>query len=464
MGSKVKSNGYSVVPRMLSHCAEKGREAEEIRKRMIDDLTNELRPTQENLSYYKTKMSESIKKFERIHNKIERWREDCKQYSVLEELFHSQADELANLKELQRTTNILLLRVRAESAEIITKNYALVEKLKYAKKLNETANEEGAVSSDQIVFVSSQLMPVTVKPHDGAKLPGKVGKKATKIMNAKERCAVKGGESMSTVSKESLKHLTELYKETCKRYEDYIRNLMEFYEEAEIEEINRQKTIENLKTLLEARAHAVEHRIFCITKEFQKVNEEFYCNKEIWQTERERLIDSVNKLCTYVTNGKAFSEEWTIYGGGSSTQRTLSEEIAEEHSELEKKLKAYKDKYETLVEENDWSKSNAERRQILLQKKLGKLGSEIMMQMKNYKELDRRQKLEVEGFLNEIKILQNHLKNVERKITRGCGKDCFVTTSEGSKATERTVHNVKKIRKVINDLLYNLSVMQSDLC
>ncbi|XP_049953118.1 uncharacterized protein LOC126469854 isoform X3 [Schistocerca serialis cubense] len=153
MGSKVKSNGYSVVPRMLSHCAEK-------------------------------------------------------------------------------------------------------EKLKYAKKLNETANEEGAVSSDQIVFVSSQLMPVTVKPHDGAKLPGKVGKKATKIMNAKERCAVKGGESMSTVSKESLKHLTELYKETCKRYEDYIRNLMEFCEEAEIEEINRQKTIENLKTLLEARPMA----------------------------------------------------------------------------------------------------------------------------------------------------------------------------------------------------------------
>lgn len=88
-----------------------------------------------------------------------------------------------------------------------------------------------------------------------------------------------------------------------------------------------------------------------------------------------------------------------------------------------------------------------------------------MTYLKNkYDDLDRRRKLEAEGFYNDIRILRGRLKDIEKSVKKFClkqvssqiayptNKDLFVTARETRTQSQQLEEELRDVKRKIEEI------------
>lgn len=255
---------------------------------------------------------------------------------------------------------------------------------------------------------------------------------------------------------------TKLSKEQIDSLMEDRRTRMEEYETQRLKDANLIKQLE--EKLLQT-----QNLLHESTKDFLDSKYEFRSFERKWMTEKDRLLQELDKSARH----EAIKEDEILFVAQEQSTAladeerkryeaeidSLNEQIKQSHQLSEmyrEQVIKFEDELSKLREQGDVTKDVFKDRQDRMAKKLQIVND-------RYKELEKRRNMEIEGFKNDMKLLRQKLKSVEKqlfKVTIGytaCDeidvlKDVHETTVRSREMQGELNHLKAKIYSLENDI------------
>ncbi|XP_054487883.2 coiled-coil domain-containing protein 77 isoform X3 [Agelaius phoeniceus] len=356
----------------------------------IGERLAHLNPSHELLDYYRKKIADFDEEHEELVKRLEKYKQTYDEQHQLQWEVRHLEEEVAELQKALSDMQVYLFQEKEQVLRLYSENDRLkLRELEDRKKIQQLLAILGADEGEITYFHKEPPHKVTVlqrppetQEQDDVSSTGtekNASKAAAKV--EKLRSSQRDQKDNDTLLLQ-VKALQAQIEEQTRLTKEQVESLLEDRRiQMEEAEVRHQKDQDKIKAITE-KLHKTQNLLYESTRDFLQLKFDARANEKAWMAEKDSLLRKLSKDLDQL----AFSTE-----SGQKKQ-----------TELKKMLQG----------SDGASKSHSKE----IKERSEKMGKRLKLMTQRCEALEKRRNLEVEGFKNDIKQLQQKLKDVEKKI------------------------------------------------
>nr|XP_054487883.1 coiled-coil domain-containing protein 77 isoform X2 [Agelaius phoeniceus] len=356
----------------------------------IGERLAHLNPSHELLDYYRKKIADFDEEHEELVKRLEKYKQTYDEQHQLQWEVRHLEEEVAELQKALSDMQVYLFQEKEQVLRLYSENDRLkLRELEDRKKIQQLLAILGADEGEITYFHKEPPHKVTVlqRPPETQEQDD-VSSTGTEKSASKAAAKVEKLRSSQRDQKDNdtlllqVKALQAQIEEQTRLTKEQVESLLEDRRiQMEEAEVRHQKDQDKIKAITE-KLHKTQNLLYESTRDFLQLKFDARANEKAWMAEKDSLLRKLSKDLDQL----AFSTE-----SGQKKQ-----------TELKKMLQG----------SDGASKSHSKE----IKERSEKMGKRLKLMTQRCEALEKRRNLEVEGFKNDIKQLQQKLKDVEKKI------------------------------------------------
>eukprot|EP00731_Ephydatia_muelleri_P001126 Em0001g1126a len=445
----------------------------------INERLSQLRPSRELLEYYRQKLTEYDNEYAELLKKLEKYKCAYEQVHKSQWEIQQREDEITELQHALSDMQVFLFQEREHVLRLYAENDRLkIRELEDRKRIQHLLSLTQPVTADVTYFHKEPPAKVLVEQHTRKKLQGKdnvadshilgrgPGGHKAKMAATEDRVC----EDDSCLDKESLMLTVEALKaqleEQTKLCKEQVDSLLEDRRvRTEETESLHQKDTDKIKNLTD-QLHMTQNLLYDSTKDYLELKYELRAKERSWMTDKDQLLQKLDRChqldLTSNTDpaiGTAFA---TTSPSMHSAKQTSIVNLQQQLEQTQQLADNYREQCIKMEEELSKLREESEASKHLFQQRTEKVSKRLGLMNARYEALEKRHALEIEGYKNDIKLLRQRLRELEKqlyKLTATLGGDKDVQILQQVK---KTATNSKKLLGDLQQLKAKMYSLEND--
>ncbi|XP_021930400.1 coiled-coil domain-containing protein 77-like isoform X2 [Zootermopsis nevadensis] len=426
-----------------------------------------LTPTKELLLHYRKKILQLNNDYQDLMEKVDQ----CQSISNLN--FQSQKDlerRNSEVSKLQKTVSDLQVYMQQEREQVLrlySENDRLQiraaedhKKIAFLLSLNRMTEHD-------VLYLSSlpqhRIVPRVERSqfnHNVRDMNGRLKQgTSNNLAGVSGHLDPKGGCEEATA-------LSAQLEERFKIHRNQVLSLLKDREISWKERSVEQKRLGDQVSVLSERLKDTQDQLCDVTKELVKVKKDSGINELNWITEKNRLLQNL-ELCQEIIG--EFYPSASESGNGlklKSSQQLCAQvdHLKDQLKERDNLVSMYQEQYIQLNEEAAKLREQLDISKKMFREQVQKLAGQVTYLKKKYNDLDRRRKLEAEGFCSDIKILRGRLQDIEKNVKKFFRKqvspqasyptnnDLFLAARETRTQSQQLERELRDIKRKVEEI------------
>ncbi|XP_060101746.1 coiled-coil domain-containing protein 77 [Heteronotia binoei] len=445
----------------------------------INERLAYLRPSRELLEYYRKKIAQFDEEHEELVKRLEKYKATYDEQHKLQWEMRQREEEIAELQKALSDMQVYLFQEREHVLRLYAENDRLkIRELEDRKKIQHLLALMGTDNGEITYFHKEPPHKVTIpqrltKSRDSYERNGNSTLK-TGIKSSASKPTAKGGKSESAERCQrdnqtlllQVEALQAQLEEQARLAKEQLEALLEDrrirIEEAQVQ---HQRDQDKIKDLTE-KYNKAQSLLYESTRDFLNLKFEARTNEKSWMAEKDCLLRRLDKRKagpkrSRVRSGRAVpvmsDNPWLFKSQLQALQGQLMQE--------ERLANMYREQCVALEEELAKIREEGDIGRELFKERSEKMGKRLQLMTKRYEALEKRRGMEVEGFRNDIRLLQQRLRDVEKqlfKVTMTVGPDQDLAilheVRQGNRKTQKIQGELKNLKSKIYSLENELRV------
>ncbi|NWR20522.1 CCD77 protein, partial [Emberiza fucata] len=383
----------------------------------IGERLAHLNPSHELLDYYRKKIADFDEEHEELVKRLERYKQTYDEQHQLQWEVRHLEEEIAELQKALSDMQVYLFQEKEHVLRLYSENDRLkLRELEDRKKIQQLLAILGADEGEITYFHKEP-------PHKASSIctEKSTSKAAAKV--EKLRSSERDQKDHDTLLLQ-VKALQAQIEEQTRLTKEQVESLLEDRRiQMEEAEVRHQKDQDKIKAITE-KLHKTQNLLYESTRDFLQLKFDARANEKAWMAEKDSLLRKLSKdldqLAFSTESGqKKQTELKKMLQGSDGASKSHCKEIKLLQDKLvqEKHLShMYREQCVSLEGEVARIREERDAGKELFQERSEKMGKRLKLMTQRCEALEKRRNLEVEGFKNDIKQLQQKLKDVEKKI------------------------------------------------
>ncbi|XP_074395041.1 coiled-coil domain-containing protein 77 isoform X2 [Zonotrichia albicollis] len=398
----------------------------------IGERLAHLNPSHELLDYYRRKIADFDEEHEELVKRLEKYKQTYDEQHQLQWEVRHLEEEIAELQKALSDMQVYLFQEKEQVLRLYAENDRLkLRELEDRKKIQQLLAILGADEGEITYFHKEPPHKVTVlqRPPETHEQDD-VSSTGTEKSASKAAAKVEKLRSSDRDQKDDdtlllqVKALQAQIEEQTRLTKEQVESLLEDRRiQMEEAEVRHQKDQDKIKAITE-KLHKTQNLLYESTRDFLQLKCDARANEKAWMAEKDSLLRKLGKdldqLAFSTESGqKKQTELKKMLQGSDGGSKCPSKEIKLLQDKLvqEKHLShMYREQCVSLEGEVARMREERDAGKELFQERSEKMGKRLKLMTQRCEALEKRRNLEVEGFKNDIRQLQQKLKDVEKKI------------------------------------------------
>ncbi|XP_028398129.1 coiled-coil domain-containing protein 77-like [Dendronephthya gigantea] len=445
----------------------------------INQRLGHLKPSRELLEYYRKKIAEYDGEHENVTRKLEEYKCTYEEQHKMHWEMRQREEEIKELQKALSDMQVYLFQEREYVLRLYAENDRLkIREIEDRKRIQHLLTLTHPLGGEITYFrKKTSEKPVVVK-HKNVKgrnaLEGRGPgghKKDPTQQTSRSKTHAHGNVSPTPEEDNQtlllqIESLQAQLEEQTKLSREEIEGLLED-KRVRNEEHNAstERDQDKIKSLTE-KLHQTQDLLYQSTKDFLELKYDLRARERQWMIDRDRLVQEIEHFRQQVdVSGSSVLEATGVSVEPQVAQLQTIQSLKDQVEQAQKLADMYREQCIGLEDELGRIKEETDVGRELFKERNDKVSRRLTLMNQRYNALEKRRTLEVEGFKNDIKMLRNKLKNVEKhlfKVTVDVPIDGDVdqevlrnvhATTARSKYLVGELHHLKaKIYSLENDL------------
>uniref|UniRef100_A0A8C5UBR9 Coiled-coil domain containing 77 n=1 Tax=Malurus cyaneus samueli TaxID=2593467 RepID=A0A8C5UBR9_9PASS len=379
----------------------------------VSERLASLNPSQELLEHYRKKIADFDEEHDELIKKLEKYKQTYDDQHQLQWEVRHLEEEIAELQKALSDMQVYLFQEREQVLRLYSENDRLkIRELEDRKRIQQLLalvgtdeevtyfRKEPAQKASSICRTLLWIVARVSKPEGPERYPRD---DETLLLQVKSLQA-------------QIEEQTRLAKEQVEALLEDRRIQMEEFE------VRHQRDQDKIKTLTE-KLHKTQNLLYESTRDFLQLKFDARANEKAWMAEKDSLLRKLGKdldqLVFSAESGKKKPSEVKLFQPSNGASKPSSREIKLLQDKLmqEKHLShMYREQCVSLEGEVARMREERDAGKELFKERSEKMGKRLKVMTQRCESLEKRRSMEVEGFKNDIKHLQQKLKDVEKQI------------------------------------------------
>ena len=442
----------------------------------LSERLGQLRPSRELLEYYRQKIAEYDGEYEKLLKKLEKYKCTYEHVHKSEWEIRQREEEIAELQKALSDMQVFLFQEREHVLRLYAENDRLkIKELEDRKRIQHLLSISQPVNSETTYFFQDKPASVVIQQHrkktTAAQVAGRGpgGHKTPQTNSDRARdtecCNHEDHESL-LLTVEGLKAQLEEQTRLCKEQVDALledrRVRLEEYQALQDRDTERIKA-------LDQQLHKTQRLLYDSTKDYLELKYTSRAREREHMSERDELLRRLDKV---KEDSDAREGIDPVLGVSISREpsrhrrpRDPGPSVKELHLQLEQTQQLadnYREQCIAAEEELARIKDETEASRGLFKQRTDKLTKRLGLMNARYESLEKRKALEIEGYKNDVRLLRQRLKEVEKqlyKLTLSLtgDQDMQILTQ-----VKKTASNSKKLVGDLQNLKAKLYSLEND--
>ncbi|NXN84647.1 CCD77 protein, partial [Bombycilla garrulus] len=439
-----------------------------------------LSPSHELLEYYRRKIADFDEEHEELVKRLEKYKQTYDEQHRLHWEVRHMEEEIAELQKALSDMQVYLFQEKEQVLRLYSENDRLkLRELEDRKKIQQLLTLLGAEEGEVTYFhkepphkASSVFLPAETHEQDDAS--STVGtEKSTSKPAAKEEKRERS-ESYQKDDETLLLQVRALQaqiEEQTRLAKEQVQALLEdrriHMEEAEVRHRRDQDKIRAVTEKL----HKTQNLLYESTRDFLQLKSNARANEKAWMAEKDNLMRKIGKdlddLAFSTESGKKKQKELKKMlqsSDGTAKRQSREMKLLQDKLVQERHLShMYREQCVSLEGEVARIREERDAGKELFKERSEKMEKRLKLMTQRCEALEKRRTLEVEGFKNDIKQLQQKLKDVEKhiyKVALNLGPDQDLAILREVRQGNKLTH---KIQGELKDLKTKIYILEEEL-
>ena len=442
----------------------------------LNERLGQLRPSRELLEYYRQKIAEYDGEYEKLLKKLEKYKCTYEHVHKCEWEIRQREEEISELQKALSDMQVFLFQEREHVLRLYAENDRLkIKELEDRKRIQHLLSLSQPVGAETTYFFQEPPAKVVIQEHRKKKVvdpqtgrgPGghKTVQNPDKMDARESECCTHEDHESLLLTVEGLKAQLEEQTRLCKEQVDALledrRVRLEEYQALQDRDTERIKS-------LDAQLHKTQHLLYESTKDYLDLKYTSRAKEREHMAVRDQLLQRLDKVKEDIdisegvdpVLGVSISRESSHYRrphtGPSVKELRLQLEQTQQLADN------YREQCITTEEELARVKDEMEASKGLFQQRTDKLTKRLGLMNARYEALEKRKGLEIEGYKNDVKLLRQRLREVEKqlyKLTLSLSGDQDLQILSQVK---KTASNSKKLVGELQTLKAKLYSLEND--
>ncbi|XP_046841277.1 coiled-coil domain-containing protein 77-like isoform X2 [Xenia sp. Carnegie-2017] len=394
----------------------------------INQRLGHLKPSRELLEFYRKKIAEYDGEYEEVSRKLEQYKCTYEEQHKMQWEMRQREDEIKELQKALSDMQVYLFQEREHVLRLYAENDRLkIREVEDRKKIQHLLTLSHPPGGEITYFrKKTSERPVVVKHAKHSKSkdrnllegrgPGGHKKEQTKQKLLETGNATEQERDQQTLLLQieslqaQLEEQTKLSREEIDALQEDRRVRNEEYS------ASTERDQDKVKSLTE-KLHKTQDLLYQSTKDFLELKYELRERERQWMMDRDRLVQEIEHFRKQVdVSGSSVLEATGMSVEPQVAQLQTIHSLKEQVQQSQKLADMYREQCIGLEDELGRVKEETDVGRELFKERNDKVSRRLALMNQRYAALEKRRALEVEGFKNDIKILRNKLKNVEKHL------------------------------------------------
>ncbi|NXH25583.1 CCD77 protein, partial [Myiagra hebetior] len=441
----------------------------------ISERLAHLSPSHELLQYYRKKIADFDEEHEELVKRLEKYKQTYDEQHQLQWEVRHLEEEIAELQKALSDMQVYLFQEKEQVLRLYSENDRLkLRELEDRKRIQQLLALLGTDDGEVTYFhkepphkASSIFLPAETQEQDDSSNTG------MERNTSKPTAKGEKPESPERYKKDDetlllqVKALQAQIEEQTRLAKEQIEALLEDRRiQMEEAEVRHRRDQEKIKTVTE-KLHKTQNLLYESTRDFLQLKFDARANEKAWMAEKDTLLRKLRKdldhLVFSTESGKPKPRELkkTIQeDNGTSKLHSREIKLLQDKLMQEKHLShMYREQCVSLEGEVARIREERDAGKELFKERSEKMGKRLKLMTQRCEALEKRRSMEVEGFKNDIKHLQQKLKDVEKqiyKVAQNLGPDQDLAilheVRQGNRLTRKIQGELKDLKAKIYSL------------
>ncbi|NXU62828.1 CCD77 protein, partial [Horornis vulcanius] len=424
----------------------------------VSERLGRLNPSHELLEYYRRKIADFDEEHQELIKRLEKYKQTYDEQHQLQWEVHHLEEEIAELQKALSDMQVFLFQEKEQVLRLYSENDRLkLRELEDRRKIQQLLAILGT-NKGEATYFHKEPPHKAIGTEKSTSKPTVKGEKP----ESSERYQ-KDDETLLLQVKALQAQLEEQTRLTKEQIEALLEDRRIQMEEAEV---RHRRDQDKIKAITE-KLHKTQNLLYESTRDFLQLKFDARANEKAWMAEKDTLLKKLSKdldhLVFSTESGKIKHRELKKMlqtNDGASKHHSREIKLLQDKLMQEKHLShMYREQCVSLegevariCEERDAGKE-------LFKERSEKMGKRLKLMTQRCEALEKRRSMEVEGFKNDIKRLQQKVKDVEKHIYKvalnlGPDQDFAVLREvhQGNRLTRRIQGELKDLKAKIYSL------------
>ncbi|NXX30126.1 CCD77 protein, partial [Nicator chloris] len=428
----------------------------------LSERLGRLNPSQELLEYYRKKVADFDEEHEELMKRLEKYKQTYDEQHQLQWEVRHLEEEIAELQKALSDMQVFLFQEKEQVLRLYSENDRLkLRELEDRKKIQQLlailATDKG-----EVTYFHKEPPHKAIGTEKSTSKPTAKGEKPENS----ERYQ-KDDKTLLLQVKALQAQLEEQTRLTKEQVEALLEDRRIQMEEAEV---RHQRDQDKIKAVTE-KLHKTQNLLYESTRDFLQLKFDARANEKAWMAEKDSLLRKLSKdldhLAFSTESGKVKQRELKKMlqaNEGASKLHSREIKLLQDKLMQEKHLShMYREQCVSLEGEVARIREERDAGKELFKERSEKMGKRLKLMTQRCEALEKRRGMEVEGFKNDIKTLQQKVKDVEKQI-------CKVASNLGPDQDLAILHEVRqgnkltrKIQGELKDLKAKIYTLEDEL-
>ncbi|XP_067856053.1 coiled-coil domain-containing protein 77 isoform X1 [Heptranchias perlo] len=397
-----------------------------------------LRPSRELLEYYRKKIAEFDEEHGNLLRRLENYKATYEEQHKLQWEMGQREEEIEELQKALSDMQVYLFQEREHALRLYAENDRLkIRELEDRKKIQHLLALVGPEAEAITYFHKEPPHKVTIPQrtlqHGCTEIrSSRKGhkKNASKVTRAVSPTVPENYQRDNQTLLLQVEALQSQLQEQTQLAKEQIDALLEDrrirVEEAHVQ---HERDKDKIRTLAD-KLHKTQNLLYESTKDFLQLKFEGRDTEKVWMAEKDHLLqelDRFNELRNRACDPEPqFLQELPMEHEIQQIQSDEIKSLEEQLSQAHRLADMYREQCVTLEDDLAQIREEGDVGRQLFKERSDKTVKRLQLMTQRYEALEKRRGMEVEGFKNDIKLLRQRLKDVEKqlfKVTLGIGPD-----------------------------------------
>ncbi|NXY38683.1 CCD77 protein, partial [Pomatorhinus ruficollis] len=424
----------------------------------VSERLGRLNPSHELLDYYRRRVADFDGEHEELMRRLEKYKQTYDEQHQLQREVRHMEEEVAELQKALSDMQVLLFQEKEQVLRLYSENDRLkLRELEDRKKIQQLLAILGA-NKGEVTYFHKEPLHKAIGMEKSTSKPTAKGEKP----ESSERYQ-KDDETLLLQVRALQAQLEEQARLTKEQVEALLEDRRIQMEEAEV---RHRRDQDRIKAVTE-KLHKTQNLLYESTRDFLQLKFDARANEKAWMAEKDGLLRKLSKgldqLVFSTESGKIKHRElkkMLPVNDGASKQHSKEIKLLQDKLTQEKHLShMYREQCVSLEGEMARICEERDAGKELFKERSEKMGKRLKLMTQRCEALEKRRSMEVEGFKNDIKRLQQKVKDVEKHIYKvalnlGPDQDFAVLREvcQGNKLTRRIQGELKDLKAKIYSL------------